>query len=241
MPQPPGAPSQHHPSRRDLKWLLGGASPRPGGTPRRWGHFGEQEGKMSVPLTFAFLPTEILPGAFGTQRCCGSWPRPTGCTWRGWWVLGVWQGGRRRQSPHRWGPPLTPLSVLPGGHASQQQESHLPQAVTCPDGTSRHGHPPPLEGGWAWRGGGGRLPQPLRGSLCDGVPQPGPEEPPQLPQAGGMGHSTPGHGGHSLLSPCFPGGCCAKGGGDPFPFFTPRTVLLPPINSGAFPPAQAAP
>ncbi|XP_030316040.1 methyltransferase-like 26 isoform X1 [Calypte anna] len=25
-----------------------------------------------------------------------------------------------------------------GGHASQQQESHLPQAVTCPEGTSQH-------------------------------------------------------------------------------------------------------
>ncbi|XP_075021879.1 methyltransferase-like 26 isoform X3 [Calonectris borealis] len=55
-----------------------------------------------------------------------------------------------------------------GGHAGQQQESHLPQAVTCPDGTSRHLPAPPgtaapphwclLEGshrprasaGWGW-------------------------------------------------------------------------------------------
>lgn len=46
--------------------------------------------------------------------------------------------GRGGQSLHCWGPTLTPSSVLAGGHASQQQVSHLPQAVTCPNGTSRH-------------------------------------------------------------------------------------------------------
>ncbi|XP_071616767.1 methyltransferase-like 26 isoform X3 [Heliangelus exortis] len=28
----------------------------------------------------------IPPGAFGTRHCCGSWRRPTGCAWRGWWT-----------------------------------------------------------------------------------------------------------------------------------------------------------
>lgn len=45
---------------------------------------------------------------------------------------------RGGQSLHWWGPTLTPSSVLPGGHASQQQVSYLPQAVTCPSGTSQH-------------------------------------------------------------------------------------------------------
>jgi len=150
-------------------------------------------------------------------------------------VRGSAEGG----SPCAVGAPLTPSSVLPGGHAGQQQEPHLPQAVTRPDGPSRHiaplvdassrGHTTPtlvLPGAgdgsdgtaphscswvWAWLGGGGR-----EGGLprCLRGSQ----------RSSCGGHSTPRCGQDLLLCATFPGGCCASGGGDP-----------PPINSRALP------
>lgn len=159
-----------------------------------------------------------------------------------------------RQSPHRWGPPLDPRlrasrwTCRPTTRLSSSASCNLPRRhLPVPPGTaaphidaSLRGHTiPPLPGAGLGLGGV-HLPRPLRGSLCNGVPQPGPEKPPRGGQRWGGRHSTPGRGGH--FGARFPRGHHAKGGGDLFPFFPPLpgTVLLSPNKLWGLPPPASS-
>uniref|UniRef100_A0A8B9BCE7 Uncharacterized protein n=1 Tax=Anser brachyrhynchus TaxID=132585 RepID=A0A8B9BCE7_9AVES len=146
-------------------------------------------------------------------------------------------GGR---SPCRW-PPPDPSSVLAGGHAGQQQEPHLPQAVTrrtlrAPPGTALQGAghgsevaaccPAPL-------GSAGALGSISSGSIR-GTPWAAQRAQPGRGRstAGRRGQLSPGAGFHvSGQAPC-------RGVGP----HSPRgTMLLPPIKSGGAAPHQQLP
>uniref|UniRef100_A0A493SWA6 Methyltransferase-like 26 n=1 Tax=Anas platyrhynchos platyrhynchos TaxID=8840 RepID=A0A493SWA6_ANAPP len=73
------------------------------------------------------------PGAFGTRCCCGSWLRPTGCAWRGWWTCRPTTRASSSASCNPLRPAGTSQHSFTRGWARQRGRS----ATACPGQRSR--------------------------------------------------------------------------------------------------------